>query len=518
MAHSSSPAWNGIPLKYLSLLSLTIQNSLLTILLHYSRTGSSNKVYSAPVAVLLSEILKSLISFLIALINSIRANRLHHIHHHHHHHHPSSSSSSSSSSSLPHHPAADHPLDHPKSEPYHVHTRPRTLSSILFSQIKLNLLAIFSRDCWKLSIPAILYVIQNNLQFIAASHLDVATFSVTYQLKILTTALCSVLILNRRLSVLKWISLFFLAIGVALVQLQNVSTSAPSDQSTNPDQPAMNRTLGFLAVSLACFTSGLAGVYFELVLKSSTKVDLWIRNVQLSLFSLLPALFTALVASSSSPEPMLAHFGFWAWATILTQVVGGLVTALVIKFADNILKGFATSLSIILSTVAGVFLFDTALPFGSAVGASVVLMSTYCYNIPSGDPSSPLPTTIRSPPYNTSKIPSPSWSQLRDDNKLSSIPSPPAVIVDFSHQALSSYDEKDTKDDYAAENMLLLRESSQICPSPKSSHFPLTVSSSSPSSTSSSLSPHSPTHQDGFHVVNNSSIHHPALPPYSNKK
>jgi Nucleotide-sugar transporter len=38
-----------------------------------------------------------------------------------------------------------------------------------------------SPDCWKLSIPAILYVIQNNLQFIAASNLDVATFQVSYQ-------------------------------------------------------------------------------------------------------------------------------------------------------------------------------------------------------------------------------------------------------------------------------------------------------------------------------------------------
>jgi hypothetical protein len=46
---------------------------------------------------------------------------------------------------------------------------------------------------------------------------------------------------------------------------------------------------GFLAVAAACFTSGLAGVYFEMVLKNST-ADLWVRNVQLSLFSLLPAL------------------------------------------------------------------------------------------------------------------------------------------------------------------------------------------------------------------------------------
>jgi UDP-galactose transporter len=52
----------------------------------------------------------------------------------------------------------------------------------------------------------------------------------------------------------------------------------------------MNRTLGITAVFAACLLSGLAGVYFEKVLKGSNKT-IWLRNVQLSFFSLFPALF-----------------------------------------------------------------------------------------------------------------------------------------------------------------------------------------------------------------------------------
>ena len=52
----------------------------------------------------------------------------------------------------------------------------------------------------------------------------------------------------------------------------------------------MNRTLGLIAVFAACMISGLAGVYFEKVLKTSS-ATLWVRNVQLSFFSLFPALF-----------------------------------------------------------------------------------------------------------------------------------------------------------------------------------------------------------------------------------
>jgi hypothetical protein len=37
---------------------------------------------------------------------------------------------------------------------------------------------IFSLDCWKLSIPAILYVVQNSLQFVAISNLPMASCAV----------------------------------------------------------------------------------------------------------------------------------------------------------------------------------------------------------------------------------------------------------------------------------------------------------------------------------------------------
>ena len=46
---------------------------------------------------------------------------------------------------------------------------------------------------------------------------------------------------------------------------------------------------GLLAVGAACILSGLAGVWFEKVLKG-TKASLFLRNIQLSLFSIVPGL------------------------------------------------------------------------------------------------------------------------------------------------------------------------------------------------------------------------------------
>lgn len=147
---------------------------------------------------------------------------------------------------------------------------------------------------------------------------------------------------------------------------------------------------GFLAVVMACFTSGLAGVYFEMVLKNS-QGDLWVRNVQLSLFSLLPAL-VPIVFNTSSPTAtsgwfsttLFANFTVWAWATVFIQVAGGLLTAMVIKYADNILKGFATSLSIVISFLASVALFNLQMTLTFVLGSTVVLVATFLYNQPEG--------------------------------------------------------------------------------------------------------------------------------------
>lgn len=53
------------------------------------------------------------------------------------------------------------------------------------------------KDLFKMAVPACLYVLQNNLNYMAISNLDGPTFQLLYQLKILTTALFSVLMLKR---------------------------------------------------------------------------------------------------------------------------------------------------------------------------------------------------------------------------------------------------------------------------------------------------------------------------------
>jgi solute carrier family 35 (UDP-sugar transporter), member A1/2/3 len=207
-------------------------------------------------------------------------------------------------------------------------------------------------------------------------------------MKILTTAAFSVLLLRKKLSSNQWLSLLFLAIGVGVVQIQGGADSQALSARASTALLEMNAMKGFLAVVAACFTSGLAGVYFEMVLKNS-QTDLWIRNVQLSLFSLLPALAPIIFTQNTSGyddtgkgfiSSLFNNFGAWAWATVFVQVLGGLVTAMVIKYSDNILKGFATSLSIVISFLASVALFDFKITITFVLGSVIVLIATWLYN------------------------------------------------------------------------------------------------------------------------------------------
>lgn len=125
--------------------------------------------------------------------------------------------------------------------------------------------------------------------------------------------------------------------------------------------PKMNYSLGLSAVLVAAVLSGLTGVYFEKVLKeSSSPVSVWTRNIQLSFYSLFPALFFGVIMKDGEE---IAKHGFFegynsvVWTAIVFQAIGGVLTSLCINYADNIAKNFATSISIVVSFIFSLWFF-----------------------------------------------------------------------------------------------------------------------------------------------------------------
>ncbi|GAX28156.1 solute carrier family 35 (UDP-sugar transporter), member A1/2/3 [Fistulifera solaris] len=249
----------------------------------------------------------------------------------------------------------------------------------------------------KLCVPSFLYTIQNNLLYLALSHLDAATYQVCYQLKILTTAIFSVVLLQRRFSAQKWLSLVLLMVGVIVVQFQSSSDTDsdhhhPEDalpqhknglDAADTTTHTSERFIGFVAVLCAACTSGFSGVYFEKILKGST-TSLWIRNVQMGLPSVLVAFATVLLKDGASvrTQGLLQGYNGTVWTVIWVQALGGLIVATVVKYADNVLKVFAASFSIVLSSVISAILFDFHPTSSFVMGASLVILATILYAAP----------------------------------------------------------------------------------------------------------------------------------------
>ncbi|XP_054465900.1 UDP-galactose translocator isoform X2 [Anoplopoma fimbria] len=243
------------------------------------------------------------------------------------------------------------------------------------------------KDTLKLAVPSLIYTLQNNLQYIAISNLPAATFQVTYQLKILTTALFSVMMLRKSLSRVQWVSLLLLFSGVAVVQVQQEGKK----EASVSDGTNQNYTVGLVAVVISCLSSGFAGVYFEKILKGSS-ASVWMRNVQLGIFGTALGMLGLWWKDGAAIAEHGFLFGYtdMVWCVIFNQAFGGLLVAVVVKYADNILKGFATSFSIVVSTVMSVYLFGFHVDLLFSAGAGLVIGAVYMYSLPkaSSAPSS----------------------------------------------------------------------------------------------------------------------------------
>ncbi|VDO89080.1 unnamed protein product [Haemonchus placei] len=133
------------------------------------------------------------------------------------------------------------------------------------------------RELFKMSVPSVAYAFQNNLDFIALSHLDAGLYQVTTQLKVFTTAIFMMLFLGRRFSRTRWAAILLLFFGVAAVQV--IITSIRSifivvclfltslnqflfqlnnAQDTNQEKKG-NYFIGISAVLATCVTAGFAG-------------------------------------------------------------------------------------------------------------------------------------------------------------------------------------------------------------------------------------------------------------------
>ena len=242
----------------------------------------------------------------------------------------------------------------------------------------------YLRAEWKktllLMVPAAIYNFQQMLEYVALKNLNPALFSVLVQTKLVTTAIFRASLMGMRLRRSQVVSLLLLMTGVMLAQLHKSKGNEP--QSESP-------TTGVAATVAIALFSGFASVYTEKVIKMHTAVErkdvphgLAYMQVQLASTSLLIGGTWALMADGDAIMQRVLWDGF-DWKALLAAVnstAGGLTVAAVLKYADAVLKGYATAISVLLTGVLSMVLFGTELSVEYALGMSNVLVAVFLYN------------------------------------------------------------------------------------------------------------------------------------------
>lgn len=273
----------------------------------------------------------------------------------------------------------------------------------------------------KIIILVILYSISNTLPFFAIPRIGAAAFTVCTQLKIFTTALFGTFLMGKSYSFTQWRALFLLILGCILVVSPILSSSS---NTSTVETTRTSQLLGLMATLLQATISGFSSVYLESLLKDSEEnTTIWERNFQLAFYSLfflgfsvvgqgfieniLPSTVMMAIqekkidtpqssssSSSSSSLPSLTLpfnmisslqlFHGWTSLTIVTVLlmsIGGILVAATLKYADAVLKCFATAVSIATVSVIGYFYLNEKMDIFVFIGMLVTLISILNYTL-----------------------------------------------------------------------------------------------------------------------------------------
>lgn len=243
----------------------------------------------------------------------------------------------------------------------------------------------------KMAVLAGIYGAMNILSFVSLRNISAGMFTVFAQLKILTTATCSSVMLRRSYSMTKWRALISLMMGVLLFS-EPIWNKA--DNSKNPE--GGNVILGTAAVLIEVTLSGFASIYFEKVIKTDPEqLGIWERNYQLA-FGSIPIYIMFMLWEDGG---IAGYFGGWsvvAGILALLGAAGGMLVALSIKHGDSILKTLATTGAIVLSATLDHYILGGPLTNIMCIAGVIVVLSICNYTFDASPPETPLQVEAKS--------------------------------------------------------------------------------------------------------------------------
>lgn len=282
--------------------------------------------------------------------------------------------------------------------------------TIEFSKLILSLIGLLYQKNTKIyfslkksihfAIPAFLYFINNNLAVYIQLYMDSTSYQLLSNLKILTTAVMYYYIIGRKISKIRWSSLFLLFFSGIFYSFGNLKSL--KDYYINQEEleifllPKKEADtvkyrmrgeiylteIGFLMIMIYAFISGLSGVYNEYLLKRNLSDSFFLQNFYLYSFGCGFNALGFLIEKKYRNDGLFDFFkgfNFFTFLIILTQVLNGFFMSIVMKYSSNITRLFIISSSVILTTILSILVFSLQINIFFYISFFVIMIALYFY-------------------------------------------------------------------------------------------------------------------------------------------
>lgn len=205
------------------------------------------------------------------------------------------------------------------------------------------------RTTFKMALPPVFLILSSELLQIAYKMLPVQAASANHY-TIIGVAIFTVLVLKRRFFMSQAVAVYFIAKGLDQFPQQGITvdilqTLENASSSTSP-------FYGHFTIVCAILCYGLSYIILEQILKSSD-VSLWIRGIQLNLFTVPLSLLVSISNDwlTDDPRGFFDSFNIVAWFFIIFKIAQSMMELFVIKVADSVYRCVALAAAIVIMGV-----------------------------------------------------------------------------------------------------------------------------------------------------------------------
>lgn len=227
------------------------------------------------------------------------------------------------------------------------------------------------------AVPAVLYCIQNNLNFVVLRFIDATTFAILSSGRLIATAVLSRGIMKKQQSVPQWCALGLLTISTCIYQID----------MSDGNSVLRGNAVGLILLLVTLPMAALAGVYTEYRMKTLFEQSLHWQNMQLYAYGIVFNFVTAMVETyvvdrgSGDNNFFKGYDSYWAYMLILFLAVNGLFVSAVMKFLSALIKQILSSIAILGTAVLSMMFMGTPLTAQFALAFVVLFLSTVIYRL-----------------------------------------------------------------------------------------------------------------------------------------